>query len=93
VPAFRESARGRRGDRTGAAASLTRKDDHAHKRHDDSTETGGVYNARRMPVDSETIPVGSEAPDFTLPAIDGREVSLSDYRGRPVLLVFLRGFG
>jgi peroxiredoxin Q/BCP len=46
-----------------------------------------------MPVDSETVSVGAEAPGFTLPAIDGREVSLSDYKGRPVLLVFLRGFG
>lgn len=45
-----------------------------------------------MPVDSETVPVGSEAPDFTLEAIDGRTVSLSQYRGRPVVLVFLRGF-
>ena len=46
-----------------------------------------------MPVDSETVPVGTEAPDFTLTAIDGGEVSLSAYRGRPVVLVFLRGFG
>ena len=46
-----------------------------------------------MPVDSETVPVGSEAPGFTLTAIDGREVSLSALRGKPVVLVFLRGFG
>ena len=45
-----------------------------------------------MPVDSETVPVGSPAPDFTLTAIDGQEVRLSDYRGRNVVLVFLRGF-
>jgi peroxiredoxin len=45
-----------------------------------------------MPVESETVPVGAEAPDFTLTAIDGQEVSLSSYRGRPVVLVFLRGF-
>ena len=45
-----------------------------------------------MPVDSETVPVGAAAPDFQLTAIDGREVSLSDLRGRPVVLVFLRGF-
>lgn len=36
--------------------------------------------------------VGSEAPGFTLPALDGREVSLSDFRGEaPVVLVFFRG--
>ena len=46
-----------------------------------------------MPLDSETVPVGSEAPDFALTGIDGREVSLSSYRGRPVVIVFLRGFG
>ncbi len=45
-----------------------------------------------MPVSSETVPVGSPAPDFTLTAIDGQEVRLSDYRGRKVVLIFLRGF-
>jgi peroxiredoxin len=45
-----------------------------------------------MPVDSETVPVGSEAPDFTLTAIDGREITLSQLRGKPTVLVFLRGF-
>ena len=50
------------------------------------------YDANVMPVDSDTVAVGSEAPDFTLEAIDGSAVSLSSYRGRPVVLVFLRGF-
>ena len=45
-----------------------------------------------MPVDSETVPIGSQAPDFTLEAIDGATLSLSALRGRPVVLVFLRGF-
>ncbi len=45
-----------------------------------------------MPVDSETVPVGSIAPDFQLTAIAGQEVSLSGLKGRPVVLVFLRGF-
>jgi peroxiredoxin len=45
-----------------------------------------------MPVESETIPLGSEAADFTLTAIDGSEVTLSSLRGKPVVLVFLRGF-
>jgi|GEM_PF-1800468 len=35
--------------------------------------------------------LGTEAPDFTLPSIDGREVTLSDLRGQPVVLVFFRG--
>jgi peroxiredoxin len=45
-----------------------------------------------MPVDSETVPVGAQAPDFELTAIDGTQVKLSDLRGKPVVLVFLRGF-
>lgn len=32
--------------------------------------------------------IGSEAPDFTLKAIDGKEVKLSALRGRPVMLNF-----
>lgn len=32
------------------------------------------------------------APDFTLTDTTGRAVRLSDYRGRPVVLVFNRGF-
>lgn len=50
------------------------------------------YDADAMPVNSDTVAVGSEAPDFTLEAIDGSQVSLSSYRGKPVVLVFLRGF-
>jgi peroxiredoxin len=45
-----------------------------------------------MPVDSETVPVGQPAPDFALTAIDGSEVRLSSLLGKPVVLVFLRGF-
>ena len=45
-----------------------------------------------MPVDSESVPLGAQAPDFTLTATDGHEVTLSKLRGKPVVLVFLRGF-
>lgn len=37
-------------------------------------------------------PVGEPAPDFTLPQSGGGNVSLSSYRGRPVVLAFLRGY-
>ncbi len=32
--------------------------------------------------------VGQEAPDFTLPSQLDKEIKLSDYRGRNVVLVF-----
>ena len=34
------------------------------------------------------IEAGAQAPDFTLPDQDGTEVSLSDFRGQRVVLVF-----
>jgi len=34
------------------------------------------------------LPVGTHAPDFTLPDQDGHPVSLADFRGRPVALIF-----
>jgi cytochrome oxidase Cu insertion factor (SCO1/SenC/PrrC family) len=37
---------------------------------------------------------GGEAPDFTLPAANGGEVSLADYKGKqPVLLYFHMAVG
>lgn len=38
----------------------------------------------------EGLPPGNKAPDFTLPATVGGEISLSNFAGRPVLLVFTR---
>jgi len=37
------------------------------------------------------ITVGEQAPDFTLRNQDGEKVSLSDYRGRKLMLVFYPG--
>src|SRR5262249_5298112 len=34
------------------------------------------------------LPPGTVAPDFTLPALAGGTLSLAQFRGRPVLLVF-----
>jgi peroxiredoxin len=33
------------------------------------------------------LPLGTQAPDFSLPNVDGRTVSLRDFRGAPALLV------
>jgi len=38
-----------------------------------------------------SLGVGERAPDFTLPGTGGREYSLADYRGTPVVLVFYPG--
>lgn len=46
-----------------------------------------------LPTDLERVSVGEPAPDFTLAALDGRRISLSDYRGKKdVVLVFYRGW-
>jgi peroxiredoxin len=38
------------------------------------------------------VALNTPAPDFTLEDINGKTVSLSDFLGRNVLLVFNRGF-
>ena len=38
-----------------------------------------------------SLGVGDAAPEFTLPGTGGREYSLSEYRGQPVVLVFYPG--
>ncbi len=40
---------------------------------------------------SDPLPVGSPAPDFTLPDQDGNQVTLSRLRGKNVVLVFYPG--
>ena len=40
---------------------------------------------------SDTVRVGDMAPDFSLPATGESELSLSSYRGRPVVIVFYPG--
>jgi len=45
-----------------------------------------------LPALSETTASLERAPDFTLIDANGNEVSLSDYRGRMVVISFYRGF-
>lgn len=51
-----------------------------------------VYTGNRSLEDSHInrsgLKAGTPAPDFTLPRLDGGELSLAEYRGRRVLLVF-----
>lgn len=42
---------------------------------------------------SQKAQLNKPAPDFTLPDLDGKDVSLSDFKGKKnVVLVFNRGF-
>jgi peroxiredoxin len=46
-----------------------------------------------MPKDTIEAKIGSYAPDFRLQATDGREITLSDFRGRAnVILFFIREY-
>ena len=46
-----------------------------------------------MAIEPKLVPVGVQAPDFTLSNAMGGDITLSDFRGRAcVVLVFLRGF-
>jgi thioredoxin-dependent peroxiredoxin len=38
-----------------------------------------------------SVGVGDRAPDFTLPGTGGRQYSLSEFAGRPIVLVFYPG--
>src|SRR5512133_2685567 len=46
--------------------------------------SGSIYPVGKLkPVDSvPRLKVGDVAPDFTLPAVEGGKISLSDYRGK-----------
>ena len=47
-----------------------------------------------MAAEPQRVPVGHEAPGFTLPSPGRGHVRLADYRERDqVLLVFMRAFG
>lgn len=41
---------------------------------------------------TELLQPSEPAPEFELTDVQGRIIRLSDYRGRPVVLAFLRGF-
>ena len=50
-------------------------------------EEGGVWSFAPAPALTPTAEQLGQAPDFTLPDMDGRPVRLSDYRGTKVLLL------
>lgn len=38
---------------------------------------------------STMLPLGTQAPDFSLPNVDDTTVSLTDYNGKPLLIIFM----
>ena len=40
---------------------------------------------------SDTLHAGNLAPDFALPTAERKIVKLSDFRGKPAVIVFIRG--
>jgi peroxiredoxin len=58
----------------------------------DSANGGGALGGKREVSESKIqrdgLPAGTPAPDFRLPLLHGGQLSLSEYRGRKVLLVF-----
>ncbi|HEX6465522.1 MAG TPA: TlpA disulfide reductase family protein [Vicinamibacterales bacterium] len=57
----------------------------------ESRRSGRVFADRSLAnsrINRDGLPSGVPAPAFSLPTVDGRTVSLADYAGRRVLLVF-----
>ena len=50
--------------------------------------TAAAVGGRTYAVSEKTVGVGDQAPDFTLKSIGLKEVSLHDYRGKNVVLLF-----
>lgn len=57
-----------------------------------SAQLGPKDGAALSATDLDRVKVGQPAPDFALTGMDGKTISLSDYRGKKnVVLVFYRG--
>ena len=53
-----------------------------------SRKLAGLKPLSQSRIERNGIKPGTVAPDFTLPDVNGRRVSLQDYRGKRVILVF-----
>ena len=57
-----------------------------------SAQSGPKDGTTEAATDLDRVKVGQPAPDFTLQDSDGKNVTLTDYRGKKnVVLVFYRG--
>jgi peroxiredoxin len=57
-----------------------------HRRH--TSVTGGSGSASTPTAAGAPLPPGTPAPDFSLPGTTGRALTLSEFRGQSVVLVF-----
>jgi cytochrome oxidase Cu insertion factor (SCO1/SenC/PrrC family) len=56
-------------------------------------QSGPKDGADLKATDLSRIKIGQPAPDFTLEDMDGKNITLSDFRGKKtVVLVFYRGY-
>ncbi len=56
-------------------------------------QTAAKETTNSSATDINRVKIGQPAPDFTLEDVDGKNISLSDYRGKKnVVLVFYRGY-
>jgi peroxiredoxin len=51
-----------------------------------------VWSTREAIMAEKELEVGSPVPDFTLPSNKGGELKFSDYRGKKVVLFFVREY-
>lgn len=51
-------------------------------------QLGVMYLGTAQGVANDGLPIGDRAPDFTASGLEGQDISLADFRGRPLLLVF-----
>jgi peroxiredoxin len=66
--------------------STERQDDHSGE----SSVIGRIFKTTQNSLKKAqwALAAGTPAPDFTLPSGPGKTISLSDFRGQPVVLVF-----
>ena len=50
-----------------------------------------VAGVGAMPHMAQAVEIGEEAPDFTLPATTGEKITLSQFRGKKIVLVEFYG--
>lgn len=50
--------------------------------------TGTMASAQEQPAQPVALNVGDKAPDFTLPGTDGKSHSLSELKGKTVILAW-----